>query len=219
MRTNELIYEMLTENTGVHMCDSGMGSNRHWQKNQGKTIEDFENEPEEIITFDPKYKELYRRVSVYHYLSELTQDEICREFNAMNTNSDWEGEYYGTSREAADFIDSLEDFEYVNKWNTYNGDSDLSQVLQGATFKTDDDEYYFLIQIHGGADVRGGYTDAKLFKSSDHNDGMIHGYLWEYKSSYELEDEVSEGYHDTIVDENDETKTYTSEEVLAMINE
>ena len=219
MRTNELIYEMLTENTGSHMLDSGMGSNRHWQKNQGKSIEDFENEPEETITFDPKYKELYRRVSVYHYLSELTQDEICRDFNAMNTSSDWEGEYHGTSREAADFIDSLEDFEYVNDWNTYNGDSDLSQVLQGTTFKNSEDEYYFLIQIHGGADVRGGYTDAKLFKSSDHNDGMIHGCLWEYKSSYDLEEEVSEGYHDTISDENDETKTYTSEEVLAIINE
>ena len=216
---SELIYEMLTENTGSHMLDSGMGSNRHWQKNQGKSIEDFENEPEETITFDPKYKELYRRVSVYHYLSELTQDEICRDFNAMNTSSDWEGEYHGTSREAADFIDSLEDFEYVNDWNTYNGDSDLSQVLQGTTFKNSEDEYYFLIQIHGGADVRGGYTDAKLFKSSDHNDGMIHGCLWEYKSSYDLEEEVSEGYHDTISDENDETKTYTSEEVLAMINE
>jgi len=218
MRTSELIYEMLTENTGVHMCDSGMGSNRHWQKNQGKTFEDFENEPEESITFDPKFKELYRRVSVYHYLSELTQDEICRDFNAMNTSSDWEGEYYGTSKKAADFIDSLEDFEFVNDWNTYNGDSDLSQVVQGTTFKTSEDEYYFLIQIHGGADVRGGYTDAKLFKGFDYNDGVIHSYLSEYKDSYELEQDL-EYFCDTIADENDETKTYTSEEVLAIINE
>ena len=214
MRTNELIYEMLTENTGVHMCDSGMGSNRHWQRNQGKTIEDFENEPEETITFDPRFNELYRRVSVYHYLSELTQDEICREFNAMNTNTDWEGEYYGTSREAADFIDSL-DLEFVNDWNTYNGDSDLSQVLQGTTFKTDDDEYYFLIQIHGGADVRGGYTDAKLFKGMYYD---INPCLSEYKDSYELEQDL-EYFCDTIADENDETKTYTSKEVLAIINE
>ena len=196
------------------MLDSGGGGNRNWQKNQGKTIEDFENEDEETITFDPRFKELYRRVSVYHYLSELTQDEICRDFNMMNTSSDWEGEYYGTSRKAADFLDSLEDFELVNDWNTYNGDSDLSQVLQGTTFKNDDDEYYFLIQIHGGADVRGGYTDAKLFKSSYHNDGLIHGHLWEYKSSYDLEEEVREGYHGTIADENDNTITYTAEEVL-----
>jgi len=211
MRTNELIYEMLTENTGSHMLDSGGGGNRNWQKNQGKTIEDFENEEEETITFDPKFKELYRRVSVYHYLSELTQDEICRDFNMINTSSDWEGEYYGTSRKAADFLDIL-DLELVNDWNTYNGDSDLSQVLQGTTFKNDDDEYYYLIQIHGGSDVRGGYTDAKLFKCSEDNDGMIHSYLSEYKDSYELKEELE--YQDTIADENDETKTYTSEEVL-----
>lgn len=27
-----------------------------------------------------------------------------------------------------------------------------------------------MLQIHGGADVRGGYTDAKLFKISDHEE-------------------------------------------------
>ena len=30
------------------------------------------------------------------------------------------------------------------------------------------DENYALIQIHQGADVRGGYTDAKLFKLNDY---------------------------------------------------
>ena len=30
--TKKLIYEMLTECTGVHMCDSGMSNNRHWQE-------------------------------------------------------------------------------------------------------------------------------------------------------------------------------------------
>ena len=213
MSTKELIYEMLTENTGSHMLDSGGGSNRHWQKNQGKTIEDFENEDEETITFDPRFKELYRRVSVYHYLSELTQDEVCIEFNAMNNDIEWDGNYYGTSKKASDFIDD-QGLKSISEWNTYNGESDLSQVLQGVTFKNDDDEYYFLIQIHGGADVRGGYTDAKLFKSSDFNDGLIHGHLWEYKSSCELEEELRDGYHDTIADENDNTITYTSEEVL-----
>ena len=30
------------------------------------------------------------------------------------------------------------------------------------------EEKYLLLQIHGGADVRGGYTDARLFKLADH---------------------------------------------------
>ena len=67
--TKQLIYEMLTECTGKHMCDSGMSDSRHWQRNQKKTIEDFENEPEEHIYKEGEY--IYRDLSVYHYLSEL----------------------------------------------------------------------------------------------------------------------------------------------------
>ena len=37
----QTIYNMLTENTGTHMLDSGGGSGRHWQRNQKKSIEDF----------------------------------------------------------------------------------------------------------------------------------------------------------------------------------
>jgi len=32
--TKKVIYKMLTENTGVHMCDSGGENGRHWQRNQ-----------------------------------------------------------------------------------------------------------------------------------------------------------------------------------------
>ena len=36
METKELIYQMLTENTGSHFLDSGGAGNRHWQRNQNK---------------------------------------------------------------------------------------------------------------------------------------------------------------------------------------
>ena len=51
MKTNELIYSMLVENTGSHMLDSGGAYGRHHQRNASKTIEDFENEPEEQYLF------------------------------------------------------------------------------------------------------------------------------------------------------------------------
>ena len=41
-------------------------------------------------------------------------------------------------------------------------------MLQGTFVKLHGDELYVLLQIHGGADVRGGYTDAKLFKLHEH---------------------------------------------------
>ena len=38
MNTEQIIYNMLVENTGIHFLDSGMGSGRHWQKNQVKKL-------------------------------------------------------------------------------------------------------------------------------------------------------------------------------------
>jgi hypothetical protein len=215
--TQELIYEMLTTNTGKHILDSGGGEGRNWQRNQKKSIYDFYEEEEEKILFDAKYKEIYREVSVFHYLSELDMDYICNEFNAINRNADnWESDFYGVSREAESYLNTFE-IENFRSWNTYNGDSDLSQVLQGATMEIEG-EIYFLIQIHGGADVRGGYTDAYLFKSSDFNDGLIHQYLWEYKDSLELVDEIESDFFNEILDYWDESKKYTSKEVLTILN-
>ena len=79
-----LIYEMLTENTGSHMCDSGGAYGRHWEKNQKKTLQEFRDEKEQTITKEGDYYE--RCVSVFHYLSELELDDICKHFNFKNTN-------------------------------------------------------------------------------------------------------------------------------------
>lgn len=193
-KTKKLIYEMLTECTGKHMCDSGFDNGRHWQRNQKKTIEDFENEPEEHIYKEGDY--IYRDLSVFHYLSELELDDICNEFNKINTDcKDWDATtnddnfIYGVSSKSWHELTEFNDVTIQRTWNTYNGDSDLSQVLQGSNLTINDDEY-ILLQIHNGADVRGGYTDAKLFKLN--YDGMIHSYLFEWMDEYELEQRLKE---------------------------
>ena len=169
METRQLVYEMLTENTGKHFLDSGGTDGRMWQRNQKKTIEDFENEEEELYQLDAKYKEIYRTVSVFHYLTNnLEIDDICEEFNRIqeeSNNWDADGDVYGVSKEAYTMLMSHTDVDIQRTWNTYNGESDLSQILQGANLTIDDEEY-ILIQIHNGADARGGYTDAKLFMST-----------------------------------------------------
>jgi len=57
---------------------------------------------------------------------------------------------------------------FGDTWNSYNSDSNLSQTVQGCnlSYNGSNFEYpeYILLQLHQGADVRGGYTDAKLFK-------------------------------------------------------
>jgi hypothetical protein len=191
-----------------------------WQRNAKKTIQDFENEDEQSYEFDFKYNEIYRTVSVFHYLTNnLEIDDICEHFNKLqNENDNWDakGDFYGVSLEAGNFLNILNNVEIQRSWNTYNGDSDLSQILQGTTLEIDG-EYYFIIQIHGGADARGGYTHAKMFKSGYFCDGMIHEYLSEYMDNYEMEDEIE--YIDTFIDYYDNSITYTNEQVQNRLKE
>jgi hypothetical protein len=194
-KVQKLVYAMLTENTGKHMLDSGGTDSRGWQRNQKKTILDFYNEQAEqyFLDTDSKYPEIERSVSVFHYLSNLELDEICDQFNKANNNAkDWDGDLYGVSAKAEKVLFELSGKHKIDEpriWNTYNGNSDLSQTLQGANLRLFNDgqfEDYILVQIHNGADVRGGYTDAKLFKVTD-DFYSIREYMDKYDLMEELE--------------------------------
>jgi hypothetical protein len=224
-REQKLIYKMLTENTGTHMLDSGGIYGRNWQRNQKKLIKDFINESEEEYFFSDS-GDVYRTVSVFHYLSGLELDELCDNFNKRNTNTkDWGGELsinettYGISKKAANYLNKNYQSQIEYTFNTYNGESDLSQVLQGSRIKIFVDgqyEDYYLIQIHNGCDVRGGYTDAKLFKANQWSDA-IHEYLWEYKSQTEIIEEITEGYITEMKDYYDNNKIWKHEEILKVL--
>ena len=217
--TEELIFSMLTENTGTHMLDSGGANGRMWQRNKDKCLQDFADAPAELYEYDNKYNEIHRTVSVFHYLSGLEVDDISFRFNELNTNAkDWDADckennvyIYGVSVNAwLDLVTENYQVEVSRSWNTYNGDSDLSQILQGANLMINH-EHYVLIQIHGGADARGGYTDAKLFKCADYSDGMIHEYLREYMDNYDVLEELE--YIDSMADYWDESIIYTGKKL------
>jgi len=224
METKQVVYKMLTENTGKHFLDSGGTDGRMWQRNEKKTIEDFENEEQELYQLDAKYKEIYRTVSVFHFLTNnLEIDDICEEFNRLqdeSNNWDADADVYGVSKEAWDYLRTDDDgciweskVRHVRTFNTYNGESDLSQILQGADL-TINDEKYILLQIHNGADARGGYTDAKLFKMEE---DMIHEYLQQWKDSREIEEDLTEGYIYILTDYWDENRKYTNEEAINIL--
>lgn len=164
MDINTLVYDMLTESTGKHMCDSGGDDNRHWQKNQKRSMKDFINDDTETIEKDGEY--YYRTVNLFHYLTDgLEIDSICQEFNNINKNPEkWDSDLWGVCEKAYKhlryyYFPKIEDEIY----NSFNWDSDLSQDIQ-YQFLSIDNNSYVLIQIHNGADIRGGYTSAKLFK-------------------------------------------------------
>lgn len=216
-QVQQLVYKMLIENTGSHPLDSGGAYGRNHERNANKTIEDFINEHEESYSFNGSY--IDRRVSVFHFLSGLELDDICEHFNELNEaedNWDADADVYGVGENTWEWLTESAEVKVERTFNTYNGDSDLSQILQGASL-TINDESYYLIQVHGGCDARGGYTDARLFKAAEHYGG-IHEYLSEYRDESEIIDDIENGYILEIPDYYDAQKIYKAEDVLKLLN-
>ena len=173
MTIEQTVFDMMTTSTGTHMLDSGGAKGRHWQRNQERSIEDFLSEPEAVLSTEYDYPEV--TVSLFHKLTSgvIYLDEFSKEFNSLPCDN-WDGDYYGTSVEQCEWVltrggdQANKDGSFKDGWNTYNWENNFSQVLQGHDLVNDEDEDYVLIQIHQGADVRGGYTDAKLFRLNDY---------------------------------------------------
>jgi len=180
----QTVYEMLVENTGEALGDSGSAYGRNHELNSGKSLQDFKDE-ESVVIEDyadcSSTEDIEFSINVFHFLndSELSLDDNCNEFNSLNSKGEeWDYENsWGTCEKAGEFLDNLcPEFE-GEVWNTYNHDSNLSQILQGR-FLTIDGERYVLIQVHGGCDARGGYTDAKLFLAEDwHCSETVYGMI------------------------------------------
>lgn len=167
-RTAEAIAAMLTEPTGVSILDSGDAYGRHWQRNAGTDLTFWQDRPEATldrwgcITLD-----------VFHYMLGRLEyvpdaDEGWQEWAAANDPDDRRG-WLDLAVEYAETVnagDCYGELREVRTWNTYNGEDMLSQVLQGVTYCGGEygDEVYALVQIHGGCDVRGGYTRPRVFR-------------------------------------------------------
>ncbi|MCD6161556.1 MAG: hypothetical protein J7K40_03970, partial [candidate division Zixibacteria bacterium] len=160
------IIGLLTENTGCDILDSGGAYGRQWQRNRHIQMDEWDKRPaceidvcgddEVIVSYD-----------VYHYLTNFLDitDESKRLNGIMQrivATSD--ATSYLTCMET--FLEreeiELEGYALHNIVNTYNSESLLSQVLQYAIFEVDG-ESYILLQVHGGADCRGGYTCPQVF--------------------------------------------------------
>ena len=173
-KLNETIQTMLKENTGSNFLDSGGAYGRHWERNQTIDFETTEPITWELSTWPDGDVELIPTISTYHYLKEaLDLDDICLIFNLLQDqdNDFWiDSEFYGMTAKGWDYLENdiftYHDYKIESTFNTYNGESSLSQILQG-TYITIDNSDYVLLQIHNGCDARGGYTTSKLFCLED----------------------------------------------------
>ena len=204
MKTQKAIYKMLTENTGVAMCDSGGNDGRHWQRNQKKSFKDFQNET--VISYDDGYctKSLFHHLNEsVRYLPELTKklnSWIARDKYDAFKNNDGRCNDWGNVDE---FISTWSDKD-VNCIYTYNEETVLSQDIQflymGDIYESD----IIALSIHNGADARGGLTDYKFFKVD-----------WDcflnYSSDYYDQDDIKEMYQIDVEGEvrlNDQKNNY-----------
>lgn len=161
--TAQKIAAMLVENTGISMLDSGGHYGRHWERNTGKTVEDFESAPYGTID---EYGEI--TLYLFHYLNDRLEYAPALDAAWQSYDSDRPNESWGDN--IATFLDTLgvaEDSGYYEggRWyfNSYNFDGCLlSQTIQGTAFSLGNAEYVIL-QVHGGCDVRGGYTKPVIF--------------------------------------------------------
>lgn len=155
MNTREAIYAMLTTNTGAHLLDSGGAYGRHWERNQVKTIEDFQNGPEAWLDSWGDFT-----ISLFHHLDRTLgsyDEEMDRQYLAFTKDSQ-----DSHLEDIANFIEHLGAEELFSD-NSYNHESALSQVIQWTAFEYDGTSYIAL-QIHQGCDVRGGYTRPYIFQ-------------------------------------------------------
>ena len=169
---------MLVEDTGTQLLDSGSGYGRHHERNRMKTLRAFQSEAAVMLDLPQEpcpIGDITYSISVFHYLkNQLTLDLLCQEFNQKNKAAkDHDAtDFIGVGAKVEKWLKSNNSVKVHSPVNTYNYQSSLSQVLQ-YTPLTINDNPYIVLQIHGGCDVRGGYTNGRMFKvENDYSDSI-----------------------------------------------
>ena len=167
-KTQIIIHKMLKESTGINCMDSGGDNGRSWQKNQ--KVFDFRRQDD--INYNIENGYLYASNNIFHFLTNALEYEesMTDIFNDHKDDHDIEDitDILNDHYNDLDF-EEFHEFKLKGKsFNSYNWESNLSQVIRGQIFTEYEDtqyeENYIILQIHNGADVRGGYTDPKIFK-------------------------------------------------------
>lgn len=150
-----VIKAMLTENTGKNLLDSGSAYGRHWEKNQQTPPWE---KPRIHVESD------YIVKNVYHHLHDtLQRDDECalleRQLYDFCASDEYKRESWLTCME--EFADRYGD--ELTTFNTYNSEfGSLTQCIQVVGFNMGGGSFV-AVQVHGGCDIRGGYTKPRVF--------------------------------------------------------
>lgn len=165
--TQALLAEMLIQNTGCNILDSGGAYGRSWERN--RHIQDFRNLSKFTVRINPR-GDFDLSYNIFHFLDasiERTKEaeQIEKGFYAFASNHE---DYHWPECIEEYFKQKLSKRKHT-PWkqsygeNTYNRNSDLSQIIQYWVYENYSGDEYVWLQIHGGCDARGGYTNPRVF--------------------------------------------------------
>jgi hypothetical protein len=184
--TETLLHNMFVERTGHSLIDSGDFYGRAYQRNAKR---DLKGEPQATMILGEWGVEIY--VSTFHHLLAcLELDHLCEKFNSLPCE-EWNSDYHHISADQQTWLEDRGFYATGNAWNSCNWENNFDQTVQGQNIEQDGEEYV-LLSIHGGCDVRSGYTDARLFKIQD----WMNDYFMQDDSCFDLsrEDAEKAGY-------------------------
>lgn len=183
----EVIKSQLVENTGKHMLDSGDAYGRHWQQNQdhppweqpayivhdGYVVHNVFNYLQDNVSRDRACVDIERALFAFAYSDEYRRDgwRVCiTDFAEAVANHGWD--IAGSEDLDDDTLETVYGYAdvlgpEVSTWNTFNQEThSLTQCILGHDFG---DLYgeFVAVQIHNGADIRGGYTAPRIYTKRD----------------------------------------------------
>lgn len=156
-----VVKAMLMENTGRHFLDSGSAYGRNHEENRktppwekpryivesGYVVQNLFDHLTEQLERDPAARRLEEGLLRYGATPEESSEAWLR------TTERYAERHHDGDRGPQSF-------------NTYNHEfGSLTQCVQGVGF-THEGENYIAVQVHGGCDIRGGYTKPRVFNGS-----------------------------------------------------
>ena len=180
--TQTILAEMLRENTGAHLCDSGGAYGRHHERNA--KVDDFTARPYATLdtyvqttpmptaddpdATEPTGVEFNVTLDLFTWLSERLNYEPKIDAAYQAFDAEREDDHF--LQTAQDFASQRNDPDCAEfdggpvTVNSYNGEELISQTIQFVEFHdAETDQPMVLLQIHQGCDVRGGYTRPRVF--------------------------------------------------------
>lgn len=187
--TARALQAMFTANTGKSFLDSGGAYGRNYERKQEDDSWIFDD----VFELDAKYGDLEVIIHAYPWL--LERNELY--FQPALTELFWQWAQTGeqsskhwveSAKEwaAAHSHQSRKRFDYRSGTvNTYNSEFPLDQTLQWTEYHCErSGAAYLMLQVHGGCDVRGGYTRPWIFQIREEMALHDQGYVTDGQNSW-----------------------------------